>query len=134
NGNGHEGGRGKAWAQTRGKGPAAPGCPLVLFAFALFLPPSRLHRFSKVWRLGGARRIHRRPPGRPLSFLTAGRAGELVMAQHPELIVSVSGVRGVIGRGLTPDVALAFAAALGTYVQGGRVVLSRDGRPSGAVL
>jgi phosphomannomutase len=50
------------------------------------------------------------------------------------LIVSVSGIRGVVGAGLTPEAALAFAAALGAHVGGGRVVLSRDGRPSGAVL
>ncbi len=51
-----------------------------------------------------------------------------------ELIVSVSGIRGIIGAGLTPAPALAFAQALGTYLGGGRVVLSRDSRPSGAML
>jgi phosphomannomutase len=51
-----------------------------------------------------------------------------------DLIVSVSGIRGIIGAGLTPTPALAFAAALGTYHQGGRVVLCRDSRPSGQVL
>src|SRR5438105_3778615 len=51
-----------------------------------------------------------------------------------QVIVSVSGVRGVVGRGLTPDVAGRFAAALGTYVDGGPVVLSRDSRPSGDML
>jgi phosphomannomutase len=56
------------------------------------------------------------------------------MKQDPELIVSVSGVRGVIGRSLTPEAATAFAAGLGTYAQGGKVVLSRDGRPSGLML
>jgi phosphomannomutase len=56
------------------------------------------------------------------------------MAGEDSLIVSVSGIRGIIGGSLTPEVATAFAAALGTYVQGGRVVLSRDGRPSGTVL
>jgi phosphomannomutase len=50
------------------------------------------------------------------------------------LIVSVSGIRGIVGEGLTPEAATAFAAALGTYTQGGRVVLSRDGRPSGLLL
>jgi phosphomannomutase len=50
------------------------------------------------------------------------------------LIVSVSGVRGVVGRGLTPEVAASFAAALGTATGGGRIVLSRDGRPSGDML
>jgi phosphomannomutase len=51
-----------------------------------------------------------------------------------ELIVSVSGVRGIIGAGLTPLPALAFAQALGTSLGGGPVVLSRDSRPSGAML
>jgi phosphomannomutase len=53
---------------------------------------------------------------------------------NKDLIVSVSGIRGIVGEGLTPEAALAFAAALGTSVKGGRVVLSRDGRPSGKVL
>ncbi len=56
------------------------------------------------------------------------------MTPDPSLIVSVSGIRGIVGKGLTPEAATAFAAALGTYVQGRPVVLSRDGRPSGLVL
>jgi len=51
-----------------------------------------------------------------------------------ELIVSVSGIRGIIGRSLTGQDALKFASALGTYVDGGPVVVSRDGRPSGLML
>ena len=57
------------------------------------------------------------------------------MADIPnDLIVSVSGIRGIIGGGLSPAAALAFAQALGTYLKGGRVVLSRDSRPSGEML
>lgn len=56
------------------------------------------------------------------------------MSEATELIVSVSGIRGVVGKGLVPEVATRFAAALGTFVEGAPVVLSRDGRPSGAVL
>src|SRR5205823_13180030 len=56
------------------------------------------------------------------------------MDQDNQLIVSVSGIRGVVGRGLTPEVATAFASALATSTQGGRIVLSRDGRPSGVML
>jgi len=52
----------------------------------------------------------------------------------PDLIVSVSGIRGIIGQSLTPDAACRFATALGTYLKGGRVVLSRDSRPSGLML
>lgn len=51
-----------------------------------------------------------------------------------ELIVSVSGIRGIIGDSLTPEAACRFAAALGTHLGGGRVVVSRDGRPSGDAL
>jgi phosphomannomutase len=51
-----------------------------------------------------------------------------------ELIVSVSGIRGIIGAGFSPAAALAFAQALGTYVRGGRILLSRDSRPSGLML
>jgi phosphomannomutase len=51
-----------------------------------------------------------------------------------DLIVSVSGIRGIVGQGLTNQRVLAFAAAFGTYVAGGPVVVSRDGRPSGLML
>jgi phosphomannomutase len=50
------------------------------------------------------------------------------------LIVSVSGIRGIVGQSLTPGVAGAFAAAFGTYAGGGRIVVSRDSRPSGDML
>jgi len=49
------------------------------------------------------------------------------------LIVSVSGVRGVVGSELTPDAALRFAAEFGTRA-GGRVAVGRDSRPSGVAL
>jgi phosphomannomutase len=56
------------------------------------------------------------------------------MNGHSELIVSVSGIRGIVGQGLTPGAALAFASALGTWLGGGSAVVSRDGRPSGFML
>jgi phosphomannomutase len=56
------------------------------------------------------------------------------MAAGDELIVSVSGIRGIVGQGLTPELVTAFAAAFGTYTGGGRIVLCRDGRPSGEML
>jgi phosphomannomutase len=51
-----------------------------------------------------------------------------------DLIVSVSGIRGIVGEGLTPTVTTQFAAAFGSYLGGGRVVVSRDSRPSGDML
>jgi len=56
------------------------------------------------------------------------------MSDAPVLMVSVSGVRGVVGRGLTAEVAARFAAAFGSTVAGKTVVVSRDGRPSGEML
>jgi phosphomannomutase len=57
------------------------------------------------------------------------------MAQNAPLIVSVSGIRGIVGQSLTEEVASRFAAAFGTWVGAGRqVVLARDPRPSGEAL
>ncbi len=56
------------------------------------------------------------------------------MTPEADLIVSVSGIRGIVGQGLTPEAAMAFAAALAAHTHGGRIVLSRDGRPSGVLL
>jgi len=57
------------------------------------------------------------------------------MAQHAPLIVSISGIRGIVGQSLTEEVAARFAAAFGTWLgPGRRVVLARDPRPSGEAL
>ncbi|HTU93090.1 MAG TPA: phosphoglucosamine mutase [Gemmataceae bacterium] len=56
------------------------------------------------------------------------------MSAEQELIVSVSGIRGIVGEALTPGAALAFASALGGHSDGGKMVVSRDGRPSGIML
>jgi phosphomannomutase len=56
------------------------------------------------------------------------------MPADQNLIISVSGIRGIVGQGLTPAAALAFASAFGEHAGGGRIVLSRDGRPSGPML
>ena len=50
------------------------------------------------------------------------------------LMVGVSGIRGIIGETLTPRVVAEFAQAYGTYLEGGRVVLGRDTRPSGEMF
>ena len=51
-----------------------------------------------------------------------------------ERILSISGLRGIIGDGLDPEYVTRFAASLGTVVNGGTVVLSRDGRSTGEML
>lgn len=50
------------------------------------------------------------------------------------LIVSVSGIRGIVGTTLTPRVVGDFAATYGTPRRGGEVVVSRDGRSTGELL
>ena len=49
-------------------------------------------------------------------------------------ILSISGLRGIIGDGLDPLYAAEFAAALGTMFAGGRVVVARDGRSTGPMV
>jgi phosphomannomutase len=56
------------------------------------------------------------------------------MAQHQPLIVSVSGIRGIVGESLTPEVAARFASCYGTMLDRKTVVLSRDGRTTGDLL
>lgn len=51
-----------------------------------------------------------------------------------ERILSISGLRGIIGDGLDPEYVTRFAASLGTMLKGGRIVLSRDGRSTGEML
>ncbi len=50
------------------------------------------------------------------------------------LIVSISGIRGVVGESLTADVAREYGAAYGTFLSGGLVVVGRDSRLSGPTL
>ncbi len=49
-------------------------------------------------------------------------------------ILSISGLRGVIGDGLDPQYLTEFAMSLGTMAQGGAIVLSRDGRSTGEMV
>ncbi|NPV46972.1 MAG: phosphoglucosamine mutase [Armatimonadetes bacterium] len=50
------------------------------------------------------------------------------------LRIAIGGARGVIGESLTPDVIVNYSHAFGTYVEGGRVLISRDTRPSGQMV
>jgi phosphomannomutase len=51
-----------------------------------------------------------------------------------ELIISVSGLRGIVGESLTPDIACGYAAAFAQTLPDGPVVVTRDGRANGAEL
>ena len=51
-----------------------------------------------------------------------------------EPIISVSGLRGIVGETLTPEVAIRYAAAFAAVAPPGQIVLARDSRPSGRML
>ncbi len=50
------------------------------------------------------------------------------------LIVSVSGLRGIVGESLTPELAARFACAYAGSRAAGPIVLARDGRSTGSLL
>ena len=50
------------------------------------------------------------------------------------LIVSISGIRGIVGEGLSPEAAVQFAQAFGTYCERGTVTVGRDPRVSGEMM
>lgn len=50
------------------------------------------------------------------------------------LLRSVSGIRGIVGEDLTPEVVLRHASALGKLLKGDKVVVSSDTRPTGPML
>ncbi len=50
------------------------------------------------------------------------------------LVISVSGARGVVGDGLTPDLVTRLAAAHATLCGGGPIVIGRDSRVSGPLV
>lgn len=51
-----------------------------------------------------------------------------------EPIISVSGLRGVVGESLTPELAMRFACTFAGLAPPGPMVLTRDGRASGTML
>ena len=50
------------------------------------------------------------------------------------LKIGITGVRGIVGETFTPELAVEFAQAFGTYLDGGRILVCRDTRPSGAMI
>ena len=83
--------------------------------------------------------LRRRPRGRdlpgpaprvPVHLVQHGRV-QGVREEGSGKGVSVSGVRGIVGDGLSPEIVEHFAAAFGSDLGGKSVVLSRDSRPSG---
>lgn len=49
-------------------------------------------------------------------------------------MISTSGIRGIVGAGLDPVMVAGRAAAFGTFLKKGKVVIGRDSRPSGQLF
>ncbi len=74
----------------------------------------------------------------------AAKSGFRIRPAQPEVFrklaivrtlkTGISGVRGVVGDSLTPQLLIGFAQAFGTYLKGGTVVIGRDTRPSGEMV
>lgn len=50
------------------------------------------------------------------------------------LMKSVSGIRGVVGESLTPELIVKVAAAFARYTKNGKIVVGRDSRPTGEAV
>lgn len=50
------------------------------------------------------------------------------------LKIGITGVRGIVGETFTPELAVEFAEAFGTYLDCGRILVCRDTRPSGPMI
>jgi phosphomannomutase len=50
------------------------------------------------------------------------------------LKIGITGVRGIVGETFTPEVAVGFSQAFGTYLDGGRILVCRDTRASGPMV
>src|SRR5687767_2147165 len=50
------------------------------------------------------------------------------------LKIGITGVRGIVGETFTPELAVEFAQAFGSYLDGGRILICRDTRPSGPMI
>jgi phosphomannomutase len=66
--------------------------------------------------------------------LTRKRFRMSASTSQSQPIISVSGLRGIIGESLTPDLAARYVAAYTSALPTGPLVLTRDGRTSGPML
>ena len=76
--------------------------------------------------------IHKRVASAKLS---ARKPSKKVPQNHShDLMVSISGLRGIVGESLTPEVVIKYANAFSKLAGGKKVVIGRDGRYHGAML
>ncbi|PJA98758.1 MAG: phosphoglucosamine mutase, partial [Ignavibacteriales bacterium CG_4_9_14_3_um_filter_30_11] len=52
----------------------------------------------------------------------------------PTLMVSISGIRGIVGESLTPNVLVKYTSAYAEFIKKGTVVIGRDARITGEMV
>lgn len=52
----------------------------------------------------------------------------------PTLMVSISGIRGIVGDGLTPEIILKYTSAYADFIRQGKVIVGRDARITGEMV
>ena len=50
------------------------------------------------------------------------------------LMIGISGVRGIVGESLTPELLIRLGTAFGTYTKSGKIIIGRDTRVSGDMV
>ena len=54
--------------------------------------------------------------------------------RESDLKISISGIRGIVGRSFTPQLIIKFSEAFSTYIGGGRIAVASDTRPSAEMV
>jgi phosphomannomutase len=67
-------------------------------------------------------------------ILTITPAPERNQTMPKPVMISVSGIRGIVGDGLTPELLVRYAAAAGTFYGPGKVMVGRDSRVTGEMV
>ncbi|MCK4264139.1 MAG: phosphoglucosamine mutase, partial [Candidatus Aminicenantes bacterium] len=51
-----------------------------------------------------------------------------------DLKISISGIRGIVGKSLTPQLIIKFSEAFSSYIGGGKIAVATDTRPSAEMV
>jgi len=62
------------------------------------------------------------------------RRGSSAQESPQKLMVSISGLRGIVGESLVPEVVVKYANAFAMFTGRKKIVIGRDGRYHGAML
>ena len=71
-----------------------------------------------------------------LTFKVASPSAILYISQHflgiaVSLMVSISGIRGIVGSSFTPETIVRYTSAFAEYCNRGKIIIGRDGRITG---